>query len=142
MENAASASLLVKLFNDSMSEELYDAKLAGLYCQLSLSSSSLVLATGGYNDKLPALMVAAVKALVAFRVDPRRFELLKDDVRLPHLSTSSFNADLALHLQLRRALTNHNLGEPRDLSNYYSSFLCSSRSYAAQDQLAALEGAP
>lgn len=66
-----------------MTEQLYDADLAGLRSNIMYGGSSILLSTMGYNDKLAALTTTAIKALKEYRVDPRRFELLKDDVRPP-----------------------------------------------------------
>lgn len=78
-----------------MTEQLYDADLAGLRSSVMYSGSSIILSTMGYNDKLAALTTTAIKELKEFKVDPKRFELLKDDVR-PSLPGTPSLASLGL----------------------------------------------
>jgi insulysin len=79
--NAATARLFTDLFRDFMSEETYAAELAGLKVSVMYSGGNIILSTSGYNDRLGVLMKTAVEKLKAFKIDPERFELLKDDVR-------------------------------------------------------------
>lgn len=86
--NAATARLFTDLFRDHVSEETYAAELAGLRMSAMYSGGHIVLSTSGYNDRLPVLMKTAIEKLKGFKIDPERFELLKDDVRpsLAHFS--------------------------------------------------------
>ncbi|KAL7413771.1 Metalloenzyme, LuxS/M16 peptidase-like protein [Mrakia frigida] len=117
--NAASARLFTDLFRDHMTEKVYDAELAGLRCQIMYSGGSIILSAMGYNDKLPALLETAVLELKNYKVDPERFELLKDD--------------------LRRDWSNHELGEPYNLSNYYGYYLTEDVMYPPKEKLAEFE---
>lgn len=89
--NAATARLFTDLFRDHVSEETYAAELAGLRMSAMYSGGHIVLSTSGYNDRLPVLMKTAIEKLKGFKIDPERFELLKDDVRLSSQFTWSFS---------------------------------------------------
>lgn len=57
------------------------AELAGLKASCMYSGGTIVLSCMGYNDRLPVLMKTVLEELKAFKIDPKRFDLLKDDVR-------------------------------------------------------------
>jgi len=132
-----------------MTEKVYDAELAGLRCQIMYSGGSIILSAMGYNDKLPALLETAVLELKNYKVDPERFELLKDDVSRRFSSSTSLDRDEETStdavafdhsfVQLRRDWSNHELGEPYNLSNYYGYYLTEDVMYPPKEKLAEFE---
>jgi insulysin len=78
--NAVLARIFVDMFKDSIAEETYDAELAGLQFSLDYSGDRLIVGTVGYNDKLYALTEKILRTLKSFKVDPTRFELIRDQV--------------------------------------------------------------
>ncbi|CDZ96447.1 related to ste23-metalloprotease involved in a-factor processing [Phaffia rhodozyma] len=113
---AASARLFTELFRDHMTEALYPADLAGLKASCMYSGGTIVLSCMGYNDRLPVLMKTVLEELKAFKVDPKRFELLKDD--------------------LKRDWSNHELGEPYGLSHYFGYYLIEDKMYSPKEKIA------
>jgi insulysin len=79
--NTVLARLFVDLFRDSIAEETYDAELAGLQFSIDYAGDSLTVGTVGYNDKLPAMTEKMLNLMRSFKVDPSRFELIRDQVR-------------------------------------------------------------
>lgn len=80
--NAVLARLLMDLFSDSTTEDVYDAELAELSFHLFYSGDALTLAVGGFTDKLALLMETMLKKLMVFEVDPTRFDKIVDSVKL------------------------------------------------------------
>jgi insulysin len=68
------------LFRDSITEEVYDAELAGLQYSLEYAGDSITVGSVGYNDKLPRLTEKMLGMMKAFKVDPARFAIIKDQV--------------------------------------------------------------
>ena len=77
---ATLARLYCDLFRDSITEEVYDAELAGLQYSLEYAGDSITVGSVGYNDKLPMLTEKMVTMMKAFQVDPERFAIIKDQV--------------------------------------------------------------
>lgn len=72
--------LYCDLFNDAITEEIYDAELAGLKYSLEHGTRSITVKLVGYNDKLHPLMAMMMTKMKEFQVDPRRFEVIKENV--------------------------------------------------------------
>ncbi len=78
--NATIGRLLCDLFRDSVTEKVYDAELAGLQFSIDFGGDHITLGTVGYNDKLADLTETMLKLFMEFKIDPERFELIKDQV--------------------------------------------------------------
>ncbi|CAG2111287.1 unnamed protein product [Medioppia subpectinata] len=76
--NENMAQLFTRLFRDSVNEYLYAAEMAGLWFSMSSGLTGITLYFGGYNDKLNALVTTILDQLIAFKIDPKRFEVFKD----------------------------------------------------------------
>ncbi|RXK37995.1 insulysin [Tremella mesenterica] len=74
--------LLTELFQDSITEDIYDADLANLSFGVSSGNHELYVSAQGFSDKLSALTEAMLLKLVAFEVDPQRFDEIKDALEL------------------------------------------------------------
>lgn len=105
---------------DVMIEYSYDADLAGLSYRLDTQSDGIIMLIDGYNDKLPVLAKVVLEKMATLQIDPKRFELVKD--------------------QIRRQYINFNMASPQQLSAYYGSYLLIEKSYLPAEKLAALEG--
>lgn len=68
-------------FLDSISEYLYDARLAELSFQFDLSARGMQLTLTGFNDKLPEFLSSVVKLLKEFRPEEKNFLRFKDVLR-------------------------------------------------------------
>jgi insulysin len=74
--------------NDSLTEYAYDADLAGLSYNLSLSSLGVFIVLSGYNDKLHVLLQHILKKVKTLQVEPDRLEVIKEQVRSSTLFTN------------------------------------------------------
>jgi insulysin len=81
---ATLARLYCDLFRDSITEEVYDAELAGLQYSLEYAGDSITVGSVGYNDKLPRLTEKMLGMMKEFKVDAERFAIIKDQVRAIH----------------------------------------------------------
>lgn len=59
-EASVHSSLLSGMFAEHMAQDTYDADLAGLHWNLSMTSSGLKLSCGGFSDRLPDLALVVV----------------------------------------------------------------------------------
>ncbi len=83
--NVNMTSLFIDLFKDAVAEEFYAADLAGLEYKISQNSYGLVVSFSGFNDKMGVLVESLFEKMANFKVDSRRFEILKESVRLFYL---------------------------------------------------------
>lgn len=77
--NSLKTYFISRLLKDSMNERLYEAELAGLGYVVGSSWDGLVFNVEGYNEKLHLLMDTILKELAQLKVDPQRFQILKDE---------------------------------------------------------------
>jgi len=75
------ANLFVQLLQDSFSGYSYEANLAGLYYNFIANSQGLYLSFSGFNDKLHLLLSGVLEKITTFKVDPQRFNLIKEKVK-------------------------------------------------------------
>lgn len=78
-----SLRLYTDLVRDALTEYSYDADLAGLSYDVSNTAEGIHISVGGYNDKLTVLLKVVLDKLKTLTVNPERFEVLKEQVRLP-----------------------------------------------------------
>ncbi|XP_022253443.1 insulin-degrading enzyme-like, partial [Limulus polyphemus] len=70
--------LFVQLFEDALNEYAYAAYMAGLTYQLYDTEYSINLYIYGYNDKQHILLKTIMEEITHFKVDPKRFKILKE----------------------------------------------------------------
>jgi insulysin len=68
VESAVHSALLSAIFSEALAQETYDADLAGLHWNLSLSSAGIRISCSGFSDRLPDL---ALKVLRDFFLSDR-----------------------------------------------------------------------
>jgi insulysin len=107
------------LLKDSLTEYAYDAEVAGLSYNIENQLEGMLLAMGGYNDKLAVLLEKVIQKMRHFQVDPERFRLLKD--------------------QLRRSYKNFSLEPPYQHALYYLSYLTQDKMWTNAEKLAELD---
>ncbi|KYQ54450.1 Insulin-degrading enzyme, partial [Trachymyrmex zeteki] len=75
---------LIYFFNDllydSLAEYTYDAVLAGLQWEFDSTYYGISLSIGGYDNKQRMLLENIMDRMINFKVDPKRFEILKEKV--------------------------------------------------------------
>jgi secreted Zn-dependent insulinase-like peptidase len=78
------ASLLTQLYVDLVNDQLdtfsYPADLAGLSFRLYRHSRGLTVRISGYDERQPELLARILDALASPRIDPRRFEILRNEL--------------------------------------------------------------
>uniref|UniRef100_A0A6A7G139 Insulin-degrading enzyme n=1 Tax=Hirondellea gigas TaxID=1518452 RepID=A0A6A7G139_9CRUS len=109
--------MFAQLFRDALTEYSYDAELAGLDYSLNNSKYGLTLSVHGYFDKQPVLIEKIMEKLTNFKVDPKRFEILKD--------------------MYVRALCNFSADQPHQHVVYYTSLLLSQHAWNKEELLSA-----
>ncbi|CAK9808752.1 Insulin-degrading enzyme [Anthophora quadrimaculata] len=77
--NSNSTYMFVLLFRDALNEYAYAADIAGLRWDLSNSKYGMILEIGGYNDKQHVLLQKIMDKMVNFKIDPKRFEIVKEN---------------------------------------------------------------
>ncbi|KAG5318579.1 IDE enzyme, partial [Pseudoatta argentina] len=70
--------MFIKLFRDSLNEYTYAADLAGLRWELNSFKYGITLSIGGYDNKQRVLLEKIMDRMINFKVDPKRFEILKE----------------------------------------------------------------
>lgn len=117
--NAVKSRIFVELVKDALTEYSYDAELAGLGYNIESQADGIGIAVDGYNDKLSVLAQYILETIAFFKVDPKRFEILKD--------------------QVKRSYQNFKLEAPYQHANYYTTYLLMERMWTAEEKLAELE---
>lgn len=85
--NLVRARLFTELVSDSLVEYSYDADLAGLRYNFDIQADGILLTVDGYNDKLPAITKVIFETMKNLQVNPKRFEIIVDQVRSFAFST-------------------------------------------------------
>ncbi|XP_066996978.2 insulin-degrading enzyme [Anabrus simplex] len=70
--------LFVELFVDGFNEYTYAAELAGMAWTLLATKYGIMLTISGYNHKQPVLLGMILDQMTKFKVDPTRYEILKE----------------------------------------------------------------
>ncbi|KAI8967298.1 Metalloenzyme, LuxS/M16 peptidase-like protein [Mycotypha africana] len=117
--NCVKTRLYADLLTDALNEYAYDAEVAGLSYNIENQLDGLLLAMGGYNDKLPILLERVVSKMRDFTVDAERFQLIKD--------------------QLCRSYKNFALEPPYQHALYYLSYLTQDKMWTNAEKLQELE---
>ncbi|CDH56832.1 a-pheromone processing metallopeptidase ste23 [Lichtheimia corymbifera JMRC:FSU:9682] len=117
--NCVKTRLFTDLLKDSLNEYAYDAEVAGLAYNIENLLEGMLLAVGGYNDKLSVLLEKVVQKMRDLQVDPERFKLLKD--------------------QLRRSYKNFALEPPYQHALYYLSYFTQDKMWTNAEKLRELD---
>ncbi|XP_025418538.1 insulin-degrading enzyme-like isoform X2 [Sipha flava] len=72
-------SLFVRLFNEDFTEYTWDATRASLNLIIKPSSYGFKIHLSGFNHKLHILLKKTMDKLLSFKIDPLRFEILKEE---------------------------------------------------------------
>ncbi|KAK6060909.1 hypothetical protein COOONC_01430 [Cooperia oncophora] len=101
------SQVLLKIFSaclqDALTEDVSNAELAGVSCNISEKDFGLLLEVMGYDEKQPQLVEHIIKRMIDFKPDPLRFDDLFDGVK--------------------RSFKNFVVSEPTTLSEYYVELL-------------------
>ncbi|VDO93362.1 unnamed protein product [Soboliphyme baturini] len=76
--HAALAQMFVEVVRDSLTEYAYNAELAGLHYRIENGRYGLSLSISGYNEKQTVLLQKIVTRMTTLKIDPKRFDLLKE----------------------------------------------------------------
>jgi len=117
--NGVYVRLYLDLVMDAMSEYSYDADLAGLSYKLDTQADGIIMHIDGYNDKLSVLAKVVLEKMLDLKVDPQRFEIIKD--------------------QLRRRFQNFDLAAPSGHTAYWMTYLIQNKIQGPKEKLEALE---
>ncbi|CCM02306.1 uncharacterized protein FIBRA_04396 [Fibroporia radiculosa] len=112
--------LLADLVEDALSEVTYAAELAGLAYSLSNHRKGLLIAVGGYSDKLPALLHTILSKLKHLVIDSERLRVISEQA------------------SVRRGYENFYLGQPSSLSEEFATWSITPTVWTPADKLAEL----
>lgn len=71
-------NLFIDLLDDALTEYSYEAVLAGLSYRIEPTSYGLNIILKGFNDKMPILLETVIEKMATFKIDPQRFEILRE----------------------------------------------------------------
>ncbi|XP_066145097.1 insulin-degrading enzyme isoform X3 [Euwallacea fornicatus] len=111
--------MFVQLFRDELNEYAYTAELAGLKWELINTKYGLILGIGGYNHKQPILLKKIMEKLTNFKVDPKRFNIWKENYI--------------------RNLKNFSAEQPYQHAVYYLTVLLTEHSWSKEELLASAD---
>ncbi|XP_033611295.1 insulin-degrading enzyme-like [Cryptotermes secundus] len=111
--------MFVQLFKDALNEYAYAAELAGLRWELSNTKYGMILGVGGYNSKQHVLLDKIMEKLTNFKIDPKRFEILKENYV--------------------RGLRNFEAEQPYQHAVYYLAVLLAEQAWTKEELLAATD---
>ncbi|KYQ54449.1 Insulin-degrading enzyme, partial [Trachymyrmex zeteki] len=74
--------LFNQLLNDSLAEYTYGAVLAGLQWEFDSTYYGISLYIHGYDDKQRMLLEIIMDRMINFKVDPKRFEIIKEQLNI------------------------------------------------------------
>lgn len=100
--------LLIDLLQDSLTETVYEARVAGLRLDITQTHEGVVFSFCGYDDKLPLLLETVISKVLTFQADPKRFLVHKDKYdrwlrSLVHENPYSLNAYFLNGIQMERS---------------------------------------
>ncbi|RHZ61222.1 hypothetical protein Glove_349g91 [Diversispora epigaea] len=78
--HSVKTGLYVNLLNDALTEYSYDAYLAGLGYDINHTTEGIIILLQGFNDKLLVLLEKIIHEMKNFKVDPKRFDIIKEQV--------------------------------------------------------------
>ncbi|CAO3650854.1 unnamed protein product [Cunninghamella echinulata] len=117
--NCVKTRLFTDLLKDSLNEYAYDAEVAGLCYNIENQLEGMLLAMGGYNDKLSVLLEKVIRKMRDIEINEERFKLLKD--------------------QLRRSYKNFSLEPPYQHALYYLSYFTQDKMWTTAEKLKELD---
>ncbi|ORZ23957.1 Metalloenzyme, LuxS/M16 peptidase-like protein [Absidia repens] len=117
--NCVKTRLFTDILEDALNEYAYDAEVAGLCYNIENQLDGMLLAVGGYNDKLALLLETVIRKMCDIKIDKERFTLLKD--------------------QLRRSYKNFALEPPYQHALYYLSYFTQDKMWTTEEKLKELD---
>ncbi|MFT5176553.1 MAG: insulysin [Gammaproteobacteria bacterium] len=109
-------SLYIRLVNDQLDAFAYAADLAGLSFSLYTHSRGLSLRISGYDDRQAVLLKRILKVLVAVKIDPQRFSIMKEETKRGLENARRDQPYRRAMAHLREVLVQHNWTQAEHLS--------------------------
>uniref|UniRef100_A0AAF5PUE9 Insulin-degrading enzyme n=2 Tax=Wuchereria bancrofti TaxID=6293 RepID=A0AAF5PUE9_WUCBA len=117
--NSYLSAMFVICLQDAISEETYNAHLAGLKSSFDLQSYGITLHVSGYDEKQPKYINDLIQRFITFVPDEERYKVLKET--------------------FCRNLRNFRQSQPYMQAHYYSTLLLGSRQWSKEEVLACAE---
>ena len=127
--------LFMDLFEDSVTEDKYDADLAELSFHMAVGGDNIGVVATGFSDKLAVLLKAMLERAVAFKVDGARFADLVDRVCGTEMIKGGGDADG----QYRLSLKNFKLADPYRQIGTWQSYATKPVAWTKEEKLQELE---
>ncbi|CAG9536896.1 unnamed protein product [Cercopithifilaria johnstoni] len=117
--NSYLSAMFVICLQDAISEETYNAHLAGLKSSFDLQSYGITLHVSGYDEKQPRYINDLIQRFITFVPDEERYKVLKET--------------------FCRNLRNFRQSQPYMQSHYYTTLLLGSRQWSKEEILSCAE---
>lgn len=112
-------NIFADLFEDFLNEYSYHASLARLVFEIGASKYGIDICFSGFNDKLSVLMENIFEKLVNFKIDSKRFEIIKEIYK--------------------RSLIDFESEEPRSQSDFYMNLILCEKKWTIDEQINAID---
>ena len=83
--------MFVDLVEDALAEITYDADIAGLSYSVANADDGIVVAVGGYNDKLDVLLKTVLEKIRGLVVLPERLQVMQEKVGCPSQTSQNLH---------------------------------------------------
>ncbi len=119
VDNYARAKLYAAAVSESLNEEVYPIRLAGLSYGLGLEKKGMVFTVGGYSERISDLTNLAASNLMNPSIDEQKFTDIKE--------------------AMLRGYKNRKLGQAYSRGSYYSGLIWKKKQYREEEIVKALE---
>ena len=109
------------LVKDSLSDELYDASVAGSSWDYETHDLGGSIVLSGYSDTITTLLERILRAMRNMVVDPIRFQVMSEEVCCRRVSACGFSS--CEFTQLQRSMDTFYLTDPERIAASYLRFL-------------------
>ncbi|CAF1449332.1 unnamed protein product [Adineta steineri] len=112
-------TLYVELVKDSLTEIVYPAELGGLQYKLYALDHGIQLTVHGFNHKIKQLLETIIDHMVNIKVNPQRFEIMKEKVK--------------------RSLQNFRRDDPDEMARYGVGYLTAQHQWNEDELLSCID---
>ncbi|CAF0979560.1 unnamed protein product [Adineta steineri] len=113
-------ALYVELVEDSLTEIVYPVQLGGLQYKLYALDYGIQLTVYGFNHKIKQLLETIIDRMVNIKVNPQRFEIMKE--------------------KIKRALQSFRREDPDEMADYGVTYLTAQHQWNIDELLSCIDG--
>ncbi|CAF4101838.1 unnamed protein product [Adineta steineri] len=113
-------ALYIELVEDSLTEIVYPVQLGGLQYKLYALDYGIQLTVYGFNHKIKQLLETIIDRMVNIKVNPQRFEIIKE--------------------KIKRALQSFRREDPDEMADYGVTYLTAQHQWNIDELLSCIDG--